>query len=92
MSGKEIDAVKFRLRFVDAGGADVGTFQAADGALVAPGGDHDQKWKKEPINQSVVGVKIRVWQVKCPDGSMWQSAKLQEQANPAQPAAGEAAQ
>jgi hypothetical protein len=85
-SGKEIDAVKFRLRFVDATGADVGTFQASDGALVAPGAAHDQKWRREPINQKVVGMKVRVLQVKCPDGTMWESSKMVEMNQPAAPA------
>lgn len=78
VSDKQIDAVKFRLRFVDATGSDVGTFQASDGALLMPGTDHDQKWKREPINQKVIGLKVRVLQVKCPDGSMWESSKLQD--------------
>lgn len=88
VSDKQIDAVKFRIRFVDETGADLGTFQAADGALVAPGTDHDQKWKREPINQKVTGMKVRVLQVKCPDGSMWQSSKMTEMSQPAQAAPG----
>jgi hypothetical protein len=88
VSDKQIDAVKFRIRFVDETGTDLGTFQAADGALVAPGTDHDQKWKREQINQKVTGMKVRVLQVKCPDGSMWQSSKMTEVGQPSQTAPG----
>lgn len=78
VSDKQIDAVKFRVRLVDANNTDLGTWQASDGVLVAPGGDHEQKWKRERIDQRVSGVKVRVLQVKCPDGTMWQSSKMQE--------------
>ena len=85
VSDRQIEAVKFRVAMVDATGADIGTFQASDGASLAPGGDHDQKWRRERIDQRIAGTKIRVLQVKCPDGSIWQSAKMQEAPQFSQP-------
>jgi hypothetical protein len=63
---------------IDATGALLGTFQASDAASLAPGADHEQKWRREPIDRTIAATKIRVLQVKCPDGTMWQSSKMQE--------------
>lgn len=79
VSDRQIDAVKFRIGMVDSSGVLLGTFQASDAASLTPGGDHEQKWKREPIDQKIAGTKVRVLQVKCPDGTMWQSAKMQEE-------------
>ncbi len=78
VSDRQIEAVKFRIGMVDATGALLGTFQASDAAGLMPGADHEQKWRREPIDRTIAGTKIRVLQVKCPDGTMWQSSKMQE--------------
>jgi hypothetical protein len=84
---KTIDAVKFRIRFTDAAGTDVGTFQAPDGAVLGPGLERTQKWKRDSVDPRAMGVKIRVLIVRFTDGSMWQSNKLQEVPQPGQQAA-----
>jgi hypothetical protein len=85
VSDRQIEAVKFRIGMIDATGALIGTFQASDAASLAPGADHEQKWRREPIDRGVAGTMIRVLQVKCPDGTMWQSSKMQEVPQGAQP-------
>ncbi len=77
-SDKQIEAVKFRIRLVDKTGAELGTFQAADGASLSIGMEHAQKWRREPIDQRTSATKVRVLLVKYADGTMWQSAKMQE--------------
>jgi hypothetical protein len=78
ISDRPISAAKFRVRFCDATGAEVNTFQASDSSNLGPGQDCTQKWKKEPLNPRVASVKMRVLLIKYSDGSVWQSAKMQE--------------
>jgi hypothetical protein len=72
---KPIAAVKFRLRFTDNSGNDVGTFQASDGAMLAPDQESSQKFREEKIDPLSSGLKLRVLLVKYGDGQLWQSTK-----------------
>lgn len=81
---RTIDAVKFRIRFTDAAGNDVGTFQASDGAVLAPGLERTQKWKRDSVDPRAAVVKIRILQVRFTDGVMWQSIKFQDVPQPGQ--------
>jgi len=81
-SQQEVAAVKFRIRFVDPQGNDRGTFHAPDAFLAPPGAVRSQKWKYERVDPRITDLKIRVLQVRFADGSSWQSAKMQELANP----------
>jgi len=83
---KTIDGVKFRIRFTDSAGGDAGTFQAPDNAVLGPGVDRTQKWKRDSVDPRAVAVKIRVLMVRFNDGSVWQSVKLQEAAQQGQQA------
>ena len=78
VSARPVAAVKFRVRFIDNTGKDLGTFQAPDGALLEPGGERSQKWKTDRVYPGAVALKVRVLEVKYADGSLWQSAKMQE--------------
>jgi hypothetical protein len=82
-STRPVAAVKFRLRFIDNTGKDLGTFQAPDGALLDPGMERSQKWKADKVYPGTVGAKVRVLEVKYGDGSLWQSVKMQEIPPPA---------
>lgn len=76
---KAVSAVKFRLRFVDAAGADRGTFHAVDSFYLTPGAEHGQKWKRDfTLHPQVVAMKVRVLQVKYAEGGDWQSVKMSE--------------
>jgi hypothetical protein len=82
-SDRPVAAVKFRLRFVDAQNRDRGTFHAVDMVMVAPGGNHSIKAKRDfTLHPSVIGIKARVLQVKYADGTDWTSVKMQELAQP----------
>lgn len=82
-SSKPVTAVKFRVRFVDGEGKERGTFHAVHMAYVGPGGGGSEKFKRDfTLHPSVVGLKVRVLQVKFSDGSDWQSSKMQELAAP----------
>lgn len=72
---KPISAVKFRMRFTDDSGNNVGTFQASDGAILAPDQLSSQKFKQEKIDPLSSGLKLRVLIVKFVDGQLWQSTK-----------------
>ena len=78
VSGRGIDAVKFRIRFTDAQQQDRGTFHGPDGFPLSPGAERTARWKHEKIDPRTVGMKVRVLQVKFADGSIWQSSKMQE--------------
>lgn len=83
ISQRSIQAVKFRVRFVDAEGVERGTFHAVDSAFVAPGGTKAHKWKRDfTLDPRVVAMKIRVLQVKYSEGGDWTSVKMQELAQP----------
>ncbi|RTL38784.1 MAG: hypothetical protein EKK48_20305 [Candidatus Melainabacteria bacterium] len=72
---KPISAVKFRLRFVDDSGNNVGTFQASDGVLLAPQQQSSQKFKQDKIEPHSTSLMLRVLMVKYVDGEIWESAK-----------------
>ncbi len=72
---KPISAVKFRMRFTDDSGNNVGTFQASDGAMLAPDQESSQKFREEKIDPLSTGLKLRVLLVKYGDGQLWQSTK-----------------
>ena len=71
-----INAVKFRVGYIDAQGKVRGTFHAPDGNVLSPGGTASQKWRGERVDPRVQAVKVRTLQVKYADGSLWQSAKM----------------
>ncbi len=83
ISQRSISAVKFRVRFIDAEGVDRGSFHAVDSAFVPAGGTKGHKWKRDfTLHPSVVGMKVRVLQVKYSEGGDWTSVKMQELAQP----------
>jgi hypothetical protein len=61
----------------------LGTFHGSDAALIGPGQNRSQKWKRENINPRATVMQIRALQVKFADGTVWESYKLQELNNPA---------
>ena len=78
ISDKQIAAAKFRVRFCDTAGQELGTFQAPDSTNLGPSQECTQKWKREPVHPKTVSIKVRVLQVKYGDGSLWESQKMQE--------------
>lgn len=79
---KPISAVKFRVRFTDGSGHDLGTLHAGHVAQVGPGGLSSEKWRYEKVNPRATEAKIRVLGIRYVDGSMWQSSKIQQVATP----------
>lgn len=77
-----INAVKFRVGYVDAQGKVRGTFHAPDANVLSPGGTASQKWRGERVDPRVQAVKVRTLQVKYADGSTWQSAKMNNVVTP----------
>lgn len=77
-----INAVKFRVGYIDARGKVRGTFHAPDGNVLSPGGSASQKWRGERVDPRVQAVKVRTLQVKYADGSIWQSAKMNNVVTP----------
>ncbi len=77
-----ISGAKFRVRLTDNSGNDLGTFHAPDGAVLAPGQESTQKFRREKIDPRTSCMKIRVLMVKYADGQLWQSAKLQTPTSP----------
>ncbi|MBI4533530.1 MAG: hypothetical protein HY711_06245 [Candidatus Melainabacteria bacterium] len=75
---KPISAVKFRVRFTDESGHDLGTLHAGHVAQIAPGGSSSEKWRHEKVNPKTTEVKIRVLVIRYRDGSTWQSSKTQQ--------------
>jgi hypothetical protein len=71
-----INAVKFRVGYIDGQGKVRGTFHAPDANVVGPGSSASQKWRGEKVDPRVRAVKVRALQVKFADGSEWQSAKM----------------
>ncbi|HEY9733696.1 MAG TPA: hypothetical protein V6C89_17405 [Drouetiella sp.] len=75
IGSKPISAVKFRMRFVDDSGNNMGTFQASDGVMLAPQQQSSQKFKQEKIEPHSTSLMLRVLMVKYVDGAIWESAK-----------------
>jgi len=88
ISDRPIGAAKFRIRFSDVNGKDLGTVHAPDDALIGPGQERTQKFKRDRIHPATTTMQIRVLQVKYADGSMWNSTKMQELASPGGPLMG----
>jgi hypothetical protein len=81
-SDRPVSAVKFRLRFVDGEQKDRGTFHVL-GPAAAPQGVGGVKAKRDiTLHPSIVGLKVRVLQVKYGDGTDWTSVKMQELVQP----------
>ena len=81
ISQKPIAAVKFRIRYSNAAGKDLGTFHAPDGTAmgVSPATSRSSKWRKEGgLHPDISTFKVRVLQVKFTDGSQWQSVRLKQ--------------
>lgn len=82
-SDRPVAAVKFRVRFVDGENKERGTFHAVHNAYIGPGASGTEKFKRDfTLHPAVVGLKVRVLQVKFSDGNVWQSTKMQELAAP----------
>ena len=73
---KTVVAAKFRMRFTDDSGKDLGTLNGSDGATVGAGQTGCQKWRREKIDPRTTMMKVRVLLVKFSEGDVWQSAKL----------------
>lgn len=76
VSSKVINAVKFRVGYIDGENKVRGTFHAPDGNVVGPGSSASQKWRGERVDPRVKSIKIRALQVKFADGTLWESAKM----------------
>lgn len=79
---KVINAVKFRVGYIDGQGKVRGTFHAPDANILGPGSSASQKWRGERVDPRVRQVKVRTLQVKFADGSEWQSAKMNSVVTP----------
>lgn len=80
-STKPVKAVKFRIRYVDASGKNLGTFHAPDGSplAVSPGGSRANKWRKAGgLHPDIASFKVRVFKVRFSDGSQWESIRAQQ--------------
>jgi len=75
-SAKSLEAVKFRVQFLDDEGQVCGSFQANDERSVVGGGAGKQKWRKEGINPRTKKLAIRVLQTKFADTSNWTSERI----------------
>jgi hypothetical protein len=75
---KNLTAAKFRFRFSDASGKDLGTFQASDKKGASPGQTGSEKWRKEGMDPHTTQLKARVLAVKFEDGTEWTSEKYAE--------------
>lgn len=80
-STKPVKAVKFRIRYVDASGKNMGTFHAPDGSPVgvSPGGSRSSKWRKAGgLHPDIASFKVRVFKVRYADGSEWESVRARQ--------------
>lgn len=75
---KAINAVKFRVRYLDQNGATRGTFHANDEAFVPQGGIASGKFAHYKLRPNVHQAKIRVLAIKFSDGSTWESVRLKD--------------
>jgi len=73
---RPVIATKFRMRFTDDSGKDLGTLNGSDGAMVGPGQSGSQKWRREKIDPRTTMMKVRVLTVKFGENDVWQSAKF----------------
>lgn len=78
VSDKAINAVKFRVRYLDKNGASRGTFHANDEAFVPQGGLAVGKFAHYKLRSNTHQAKIRVLAVKFSDGSMWESVRMKD--------------
>lgn len=78
VSDKAINAVKFRVRYLDKNGASRGTFHANDEAFVPQGGLAGGKFAHYKLRSNIHQAKIRVLAVKFSDGSMWESVRMKD--------------
>ncbi len=78
VSDKAINAVKFRVRYLDKSGASRGTFHANDEAFVPQGGLAGGKFAHYKLRSNIHQAKIRVLAVKFSDGSMWESVRMKD--------------
>lgn len=76
-SERPVAAVKFRLRYVNARGEDLGTFHAAQAVILGPGAEARGKWKGNRIHPDTSALKLRVLQVRYSDGAQWNSVKAE---------------
>ena len=83
-SSRPVSAVKFRIRFTNETGRDLGTFQAPDGFMLGPGMERTQKWKQERVDSRMNALKVRVLMVRFADDSLWESVKVRQQPGPPQ--------
>gem|GEM_PF-1782193 len=77
-SDKAINAVKFRVRYLDQAGASRGTFHANDEAFVPQGAPASGKFAHYKLRKNIQQAKIRVLAVKFSDGTSWESARFKE--------------
>lgn len=75
---KPLNAVKFRVGYIDAEEKVRGIFHAPDNKVVEPGAQVAAKWRGEKVSPSTRYVKIRVLLVRFADGSLWQSEKMKD--------------
>jgi hypothetical protein len=73
---KAINAVKFRVRYLDQNGATRGTFHANDEAFVPQGGLASGKFAHYKLRPNIHSAKIRVLAIKFSDGSTWESVRM----------------
>lgn len=76
-SERPVAAVKFRLRYVNTRGEDLGTFHAAQAVILGPGAEARGKWKGTRIHPDTCALKLRVLQVRYSDGTQWNSVKTE---------------
>lgn len=79
---RSVNAVKFRIGYVDPDGKVRGMFHAPDGREVVPGSQASCKWRGEKIDPRTKLVKIRVLTARYSDGSVWESTKMKDVAKP----------
>ncbi len=75
---KAINAVKFRVRYLDKAGASRGTFHANDEAFVPQGATASGKFAHYKLRSNIQQAKIRVLAIKFSDGSTWESVRMKE--------------
>lgn len=79
---RPINAVKFKIGYVDREDKVRGSFHAPDGHELSPGAQASAKWRGEKIDPRTRVVKIRVLLARYADGSMWESEKMKDIVKP----------
>lgn len=74
-----INAVRFRIGYIDAEGHVCGLFHGPDSKLLEPGAQTSSKWRGEKVSPTTKQVKLRVLMVRFADGVVWESEKMQSQ-------------